>query len=126
VDERKDDFEDQLREQLLTRSAPEGFANRVMGRLPRKPPRKSWFHFGGPVWQWAMAALLVVGMVMGGLERERQQRIEGERAREQVLLALRITGSTLREVQQKVNTGGEQHKLSQKGAGRTVLDRDEP
>jgi hypothetical protein len=41
-----------------------------------------------------------------------------------VLLALRITGSTLRDVQQKVNTGG-QVKFSQKGAGRTVLEKDE-
>jgi hypothetical protein len=63
-------------------------------------------------------------MVVGGVEREREQRVAGERAREQVLLALRITGSTLRDVQQKVNTGG-QVKFSQKGAGRTVLEKDE-
>jgi len=69
--------------------------------------------------------LLVAGLVLGGLEREREQRIAGERAREQVLLALRITGSTLRDVQQKVNTGGGQVKLSQKGAGRTVLEKGE-
>jgi hypothetical protein len=67
----------------------------------------------------------VAGMVLGGLERDREQRVAGERAREQVLLALRITGSTLRDVQQKVNTGGGQVKFSQKGAGRTVLEKDE-
>ncbi|MGC2637210.1 MAG: hypothetical protein WA294_08515, partial [Acidobacteriaceae bacterium] len=47
--------------------------------------------------------VLVTVSVLGGLEHDRQQRIAGERARAQVLLALRITGSTLRQVQQKVD-----------------------
>jgi hypothetical protein len=119
------DFELELREQLQARPAPEGFADRVMARVPKRPVRRGWVGFRAPVWQWAVAALLVVGMVIGGLERERQQRMEGERARDQVLLALRITGSTLRDVQQKVNAGSSQQKLSQKGAGRQVLEKDE-
>lgn len=125
MDEPRDDFERELREQLQARSAPDGFADRVMERVPRRPVRRAWPRFGMPVWRWAVAAVLVAGMVVGGLERERERRIEGEQAREQVLLALRITGSTLRDVQQKVNSGGPQQKLSQKGAGHAVLDRDE-
>ena len=123
--EPRDDFELELREQLQVRSAPEGFADRVMARVPKRPARRGWIGFRTPVWQWAVAALLVLGMVVGGLERERQQRLEGERTRAQVLLALHITGSTLRDVQQKVSAGSEQHRLSQKGADRTVLERDE-
>lgn len=124
--EPRSDFEQELREQLQVRAAPEGFADRVMTRVAKRPARRSWMGFRTPVWQWAVAALLVMGMVIGGLERERQQRLEGERAREQVLLALRITGSTLRDVQQKVNAGNGQEKLSQKGAGRAILEKDEP
>lgn len=123
--EMKDDFERELREQLQARSAPEGFADRVVARVQKRSARREWFRFSMPVWRWAVAALLVAGMVAGGMEREREQRIEGERAREQVLLALRITGSALRDVQQKVSVGNEQHKLSQKGADRTVLEKDE-
>ncbi|HVT98305.1 MAG TPA: hypothetical protein VHE33_12430 [Acidobacteriaceae bacterium] len=123
--EPRDDFEQELRQQLQARPAPEGFADRVMARVPKRPARSGWVGFRTPVWQWAVAALLVLGMVVGGLERERQQRIEGERARDQVLLALRIAGSTLRDVQDKVNAGASQQKLSQKGAGRAVLDRDQ-
>ena len=123
--ELKDDFERELREQLQARSAPEGFADRVLARIPKRRVDRGWIPFRVPVWQWAVAALLVVGMVVGGLEREREQHIEGERAREQVLLALRITGSTLRDVQQKVNSGGPPQNLSQKGAGRDVLEKDE-
>lgn len=124
--EPRDDFERELRERLQPRAAPQGFADRVMARVPGRPARWNWPRFSAPAWRWAIAAVLVVGVVIGGLERERQQRMEGERARDQVLLALRITGSTLREVQQKVNTGGAQEKFSQKGAARAFVERDEP
>ncbi|HEY1502162.1 MAG TPA: hypothetical protein VGF88_21475 [Acidobacteriaceae bacterium] len=121
-----DEFERELREQLLARSAPQGFTDRLMARVPRQQsPRTRWTEFGLPMWRWAVAALLVAAMVMGGFERDRQQRLAGQRAKQQVLLALRITGSTLREVQQKVNTGSEQQKLSQKGAGKTILEKDD-
>jgi anti-sigma factor RsiW len=124
VVERIDDFERELKEQLQARPAPEGFTQRVMARVPERRTWK-WLGLGMPAWRWAVVTLLVAGMVLGGLERDREQRVAGERAREQVLLALRITGSTLRDVQQKVNTGGGQVKFSQKGAGRTVLEKDE-
>jgi len=115
VVEPMDDFERELREQLQVRRVPEGFADRVMARIPAPRPSR-WFW--QPVWRWAVVAAVVAAMVAGGLEREHERRIEGERAREQVLLALRITGSTLREVQQKVNAGGdEQNSDSAAGAG---------
>lgn len=124
--ERIDDFERELKEQLQARPAPEGFTQRVMARVPeRRAWNWRWLGLGMPAWRWAVVTLLVAGMVLGGLEREREQRVAGERAREQVLLALRITGSTLRDVQQKVNTGGGQVKFSQKGASRAVLEKDE-
>jgi hypothetical protein len=47
----------------------------------------------------------------------------GERAREQVLLALRITGSTLRDVQQKVSARDERESFSQKGTVREHNDQ---
>ena len=123
--EKTDDFERELREQLRTREAPAGFAARVMARASeRRASSWKWFGFGMPVWRWAVAALLVAGMVVGGVEHDRQQRIAGAQAREQVLLALRITGSTLRDVQTKVSASSGE-KLSQKGAGRAVLERDE-
>lgn len=124
--ERIDDFERELKEQLQARPAPEGFTQRVMACVPeRRTWNWKWLGLGMPVWRWAVVTLLVAGMVLGGLEREREQRVAGERAREQVLLALRITGSTLRDVQQKVNTGSGQVRFSQKGASRTVLEKGE-
>ena len=122
--EKMDDFEKELREQLQARSAPGGFADRVMARVPmRQAPRGTFLGFGLPVWRWAVAAVLVAAMVLGGLERDHQRRVAGERAREQVLLALRITGSTLRDVQQKVSARDQQERFSQKGTVRDKGDR---
>lgn len=119
-------FERELRERLQARSAPEGFADRVMARMPRRRTSgRRWLGFGLPAWKWAVAAAMAAAMVLGGVERDRQQRRAGERAKQQVWLALRITGSTLRDVNAKVKTSGVQEKLNQKGAGRAVLDRDE-
>ncbi|MGB9029043.1 MAG: hypothetical protein WCC27_02900 [Acidobacteriaceae bacterium] len=119
-----DQFEQELREQLQARSAPGGFADRVMARVPRRrAPRATFLGFGLPVWRWAVAAVLVAGMVFGGLEHDHQQRMAGERAREQVLLALRITGSTLRDVQQKVGARDERESFSQKGTVHTKDDQ---
>jgi hypothetical protein len=100
-----DDFEQHLRDQLAPRSAPAGFADRVMARVKVRPapqPRRRFF-FWRPVWNWAAVAAVIALMAAGGIEHDRQQRIEGERARAQVLLALRITGTTLRDVERNIN-----------------------
>jgi hypothetical protein len=98
-----DDFERELREQLTARDAPEGFADRVMARVARPDvPRVRWFR--QPVWQWAAGmALAVVVTLGGGIQYEHQRQEQGERARAQVMLALRITGTTLRDVERKIN-----------------------
>ncbi|MGA7886418.1 MAG: hypothetical protein WCA44_11805 [Acidobacteriaceae bacterium] len=100
-----DDFERELREQLTAREAPEGFADRVMARVAvrdKVQERRRWFR--QPVWQWAAATALAAVVAVGvGLQHQREQRREGEEARAQVLLALQITGTTLRDVERKIN-----------------------
>ena len=95
--EKMDEFERELREQLQARSAPGGFADRVMARVPHgRAPRETFLGLGLPMWRWAVAA---------------------------VLLALRITGSTLRDVQQKVSARDERESFSQKGTVREHNDQ---
>jgi hypothetical protein len=99
------DFDRELREQLRARSAPPNFTARLMARVEartesRRPLR---LFFRRPQWGWAALAAVLAATLLGGVERDRQQRIAGQRARQQVLLALRITSSTLHQVQQKVN-----------------------
>lgn len=106
-----DDFERELREQLTAREAPEGFADRVMARVAVREKvreRRRWFR--QPVWQWAAVTALAAVVAAGvRLQHEREQRREGEEARAQVMLALRITGTTLRDVERKINNPVGQH-----------------
>ena len=101
------EFDQELREQLRPRSAPSGFADTVMARLESRSPRfpKIRHGFSLPAWRWATAVVVIAGVVLTAVEYQHQQHIAGERARQQVFLALRITGSALRDVQQKVNPG---------------------
>jgi anti-sigma-K factor RskA len=112
---RNDPFEDEVRDHLRARSAPAGFADRVMARVPApsSAPRRFWQSAWLPAWRWAAVAAVIAVTVLGGLEHDRQQRIAGERAREQVLLALRITGSTLKDIQQKVSSPDDKHVTTQ-------------
>lgn len=106
-----DSLEQEMREQLQPRTAPAGFAARVAERVAAEQesrPERVWLRWLGvgpthPAWQWAVVAAAVCAMLFGGAEHQRQQRIAGEHARAQVMLALRITGTTLRDVSQKIN-----------------------
>jgi len=99
----EEDFERELREQLTARDAPAGFAERVMARVGERHEahERRWFRL--PVWGWAAAALVAAAAGGGGLQYEHQRQAQGERARAQVMLALRITGTTLRDVEQNIN-----------------------
>ncbi len=100
-----DDLERDLRESLVPRPAPEDFAEKVLARVTDREMRRGsrpalFLH-----WRSALAAVLIAAvLVTAGLwQRQRRQRIAGEHARAQVMLALRITGNTLDTIlQQKI------------------------
>jgi hypothetical protein len=96
-------FEDQLRESLQPGDVPPGFANRVLARLPEGyPPQRSL-----PVLRrvaiWAAALVICVGGVTGlEISKTREERVQGEKARQELMLALRITGTKLNQAQSRV------------------------
>jgi hypothetical protein len=101
-------FEQELRARLQTRPAPDGFADRVLARVDALPHRQPvpWpiRTVRNPVVRGAIAAALLLSVGVGGyLEHRRERQIAGEHARQQVLLALRITSSTLQDVRNKVD-----------------------
>ena len=108
--EREDELEQELRAGLTPLPAPEGFANRVIARS-RELSHARTLSFaahrkGFPaILRWSVAAVLLLAIALGGaLQHHRQQRqIAGERARQQVLLALRITSFTLQAVRDRVD-----------------------
>jgi hypothetical protein len=117
-----DDLERQLKDALAREEAPAGFEARVMSAVNQaaasertsasRPP------FGQrPRWQWifATAAAAVAMLAVGGewehhiaMERiktahlEMEEREAGEAAKAQLQLALRITSTKLKEIQQRI------------------------
>jgi hypothetical protein len=93
------DLERELRNTLRRKDPPPGFADRVMARLEpgkarRVPPR--WT-------PWAVAAALLLSS-SGGLVYRQQRQARGEQAKEQLLLALKVTGTQLDHVRTKLRT----------------------
>lgn len=86
-------LESELRSALKRREAPPGFAGRVLARTARPAPGRRLLR----ITAWAAAASLVAA---SGLEYRNYR--QGVQAKEQVMLALRIAGSELNAVQQKL------------------------
>jgi hypothetical protein len=107
-------FEDELKGALQRVDPPAGFAERVLARAARvddeKPGRsRRWsrlFGLGAPGTgglRWAAACALCIVLATSGVFYERDmQRRRGEEAKEQLMLALRITGSKLQIAEQSL------------------------
>lgn len=103
-------LEDALRNALRREDAPESFAANVLARVAQQKSvapadRRDWISFfSQPLMRWAAFAAVSIGLIIGGgyyrnLQRERAQ---GEAAKEQLMLALRIAGSKLQLAKEKV------------------------
>lgn len=86
-------LEQELKLAFRRKEPPPGFRDRVLAatRRPQRHPYRSL----------AAAALLTL-LIGGTTARYIEQRREGERAKEQVLLALRITSHKLRDTREHV------------------------
>ena len=89
-----DELEIQLRAALARKEPPPGFAGRTIARA-EKPP--------GYVHRWvslALAAALLLSFGVAGVHRARQrQQVRGDEAKQQLMLALRITSEKLAVVE---------------------------
>jgi hypothetical protein len=111
-------LESELRAALRREAPGAGFTERVLraaeleaGReraarreaAERRARRWSWlpsFAAGRAAWAAVLCAVLLSGAVL--IEREHRRQIEGEQAKERLMLALRVTGTQLHEVRLKV------------------------
>jgi hypothetical protein len=102
-------FENEVRESLRRRNPPKGFAERTLARIREAEVLKTpsrWNQLRSVLssrgWRWAAVTSVLVLSVGLFTYSERARRLEGERAKEEVLFALRLTGSKLREIQEHV------------------------
>ena len=97
-------LEETLKQALRREEPPDGFAKRVLARLesPARPGLWAWLR--SPGLRWALAATLpLVLLVAFQYNAERRRRAEGERAKAQMLTALRITADKLEYAREKVS-----------------------
>jgi hypothetical protein len=105
-------LEDALRHALRREDAPEGFALKVLARAEQQnsaaqeAQRTSWLSiFSQPLVRWTALATISICLIIGGVRYRnlQRQRAEGEAAKQQLMLALRIAGSKLQLAKEKVN-----------------------
>lgn len=110
--QRNDEIPDEELDKLLRSGlgrvpAPASLKARILANSQRREERKKkLLLFRNPMFLRVAAAMLIAAFGLGIYEEhEHQRRLEGERAKEQVMLALRITGSALQTVQSRVTSG---------------------
>lgn len=100
------DIERELKTVLQRRRPDAGFTERVMAAVREADHQRQTSSFSRQPWHaWraVAAAVLLTAFLGGWAAREAaQRRAEGEQARQEVLVALRITGEKLRSAQDHV------------------------
>ena len=118
-------LDDELKNALHREAPPSGFEARLLARLAAEPQPKArlagWFRLPDlrlPLMtRWAFAAALCLVFVAGfhfeaeRRERVQQERVVGEAAKDQLMLALRVTGTQLQIVHDKVRGLNEDSSL---------------
>lgn len=117
-------LEAELRNALRCEEAPPHFAEHVLARASRQSaPAGLWNRLlsavPAPALRFATAAVLLLATLGSLVEyRHHQQELrEGAAAKQQLLLALRITGTKLQYVQAKVSEAGAQRFGSEHDRG---------
>jgi len=86
-----------LHEALRRREPPVGFEAKVLARTtsPHAPGTFSW--------RWLAVAASVL-VIVGAVVIQEQRRAESEKAKEQLMIAFRITGSKVRDIQARLDS----------------------
>jgi hypothetical protein len=106
-------FEDDIRQALARQEPPAGFTERVLARVQAEPAKVSaWDRLSGffhlPVLRFATVAALCVALAVGVGFEQRRSREQGQAAKQQLMLALKITSSKLHTARTAVHSISEE------------------
>ena len=115
------EFEKKLKRGLPRVDAPDGFASRVMARVTSAQAEQRRGRLIAMPRHWvsiAMAAMLLIGITLGGWQWQQQklrrEQQEAQTAHRQFEAAMRVTGRTLTEVEERIGRAGEVHAAGRK------------
>jgi hypothetical protein len=98
-------FEEELKKALARREPGEKFVSQILAKVEANRAttvRERRFAWSNPWWRFASAAVLLVVVLISGLAYRKHEVVKGEEAKNQLLRAMRITGSELRQAQLQV------------------------
>jgi hypothetical protein len=96
-----DDFERELQQGMLRLPAPPGLKRKIIARKRTLDAERTHRHV--VFWQRLAASVLLCGAVGGGITwHSVQERRKGEAARHQVMVALRIAGRALNQMNEQL------------------------
>jgi hypothetical protein len=97
-------LENELRKALRRQDPPEGFVERTLARAAMTHQRTRTGFFSGHILRWAMVGAACLALTVVTLEHRQKEieRVQGEAAKEQLIFALRVAGSTLQFAQSKI------------------------
>jgi len=97
-------LEDELRNAMRREEPPEGFAERLLARASARKQSLWAGIFAARGLRWALAGAMCLVLVVSSIEyrRAKEERARGEAAKEQLMLALRITANKLQFAQERV------------------------
>jgi hypothetical protein len=108
-----DDFEAKLKQSFERWPAPPYLKSRLMQNRRRRKERPQWFALPFAV-RVAVSLCVFAGVfaaLWGGIEaNQAEQRRKGEEARQQVLVALRITNHALEHMNKQFAANGRDHQ----------------
>lgn len=109
TDKNMNQIEAELKKALRREEAPPDFAERVLARVAEQHSAGTsnpwWSIFTQPIVRWAAITATAACLVLGGVHYRNveRKRAQGEAAKQQLMLALRIAGSKLQLAKARVN-----------------------
>jgi len=104
-------LEDELKSALRRQQAPPHFTERVLAQIAEQNSSTQavrtpwWSIFTQPLLRWAAVTATAASLVIGGIHYRtvQRERTQGEAAKQQLMLALRIAGNKLQLAKARVN-----------------------